>query len=159
MLGEVTLFQFPPPRGGERLTRPRTMSRLNFNSRPREGANERGGVYVGGRSISIPAPARGRTNPRCPEDGQYPFQFPPPRGGELAAGDVVWVPSISIPAPVRGRTGVTEDARDVLTISIPAPVRGRTPALRGEIPPGRDFNSRPREGANPLHSIRPRRQR
>ena len=54
-------FQFPPPRGGERLWPGSCGQRRDFNSRPREGAN---------------TCARGVT---C-DEGK--FQFPPPRGGE-----------------------------------------------------------------------------
>ena len=77
------VFQFPPPRGGEPWTLCTRAQASNFNSRPREGANiindflhhvcvfqfppPRGGEPRMGHeiqhssSISIPAPARGRT--------------------------------------------------------------------------------------------------
>ena len=99
----------------------------NFNSRPREGANVNL-HFLGGRGcISIPAPARGRTNYATVPAFSITFQFPPPRGGErgpLQADDLPLF--ISIPAPARGRTG-----------GGPAGPAGTA-----------DFNSRPREGAN-----------
>ena len=55
-------FQFPPPRGGE-------LGKKGFS----------GTIST----ISIPAPARGRTPPPRRSLRQFPFQFPPPRGGEL----------------------------------------------------------------------------
>ena len=99
------IFQFPPPRGGER-SRPRPRRRsADFNSRPREGANHAAVDAVEKLAISIPAPARGRTSARRQSEphGEYfnsrpreganllallvdqrldGFQFPPPRGGE-----------------------------------------------------------------------------
>ena len=102
---ERFLFQFPPPRGGERPPH-----------------------FVGAKlKISIPAPARGRTAARIaagdsasyfnsrPREGANivsykgklyrSFQFPPPRGGEQALNNVYAVfIEISIPAPARGRT-------------------------------------------------------
>ena len=81
------------------------MSVLDFNSRPREGANLQHHSENLGDRISIPAPARGRTygltrreciscnfnsRPREGANGLHflphlhanGFQFPPPRGGE-----------------------------------------------------------------------------
>ena len=54
-------FQFPPPRGGERGIHPLDVLLANFNSRPREGANPETLVSYTVGGISIPAPARGRT--------------------------------------------------------------------------------------------------
>ena len=106
--------------------------------------------YAASADISIPAPVRGRT---C-------------AGPRRAAG----CPPISIPAPARGRTDYHHQRRHGNQISIPAPARGRTalfvsvpyllifqfPPPRGgeprypalSCPLRRDFNSRPREGAN-----------
>ena len=121
--------------------------------------------------ISIPAPARGRTNGA----GYYDFdivlfQFPPPRGGERlkalsAALDMISIPApargrtyvairqtekqkISIPAPARGRTHEWDKVELAVVISIPAPARGRTSQCRPGLHPRWNFNSRPREGAN-----------
>ena len=124
-------FQFPPPRGGEQIKR-----KISAEI-----------------SISIPAPARGRTlnHPLCSYRSR--FQFPPPRGGEQrkcfgfvyyqyfnsrpreganigfqAQGDSAR--NISIPAPARGRTFDTTFLALAFQISIPAPARGRTSTER-----------------------------
>ena len=85
-----------------------------------------GAVLVSRMYISIPAPARGRTT---------------------LFGAIVFLLIISIPAPARGRTISSAFNRSLLLISIPAPARGRTlfPFLVETL---RNFNSRPREGAN-----------
>ena len=58
----LSIFQFPPPRGGE--------PKRQVKSKPLE-------------NISIPAPARGRTRAFRDElKAKGLFQFPPPRGGE-----------------------------------------------------------------------------
>ena len=97
-------FQFPPPRGGEQKPPDWWGVSLNFNSRPREGANRSEGrsgwprSYFNSRPregandfqlpaqavqvISIPAPARGRTTYFGALILPETFQFPPPRGGE-----------------------------------------------------------------------------
>ena len=99
-----------------------------FNSRPREGANliqpGRGSRLL---AISIPAPVRGRT---C-------------AGPRRAAG----CPPISIPAPARGRTRGIPARRRARLFQFPPP-RGGEPDARSCLCGCRDFNSRPREGAN-----------
>ena len=77
-------FQFPPPRGGERCPCSSVGCRcMDFNSRPREGANGRSNGNPVTEAISIPAPARGRTGQSIPHGfSRFQFQFPPPRGGE-----------------------------------------------------------------------------
>ena len=121
------IFQFPPPRGGERTPAVGIGTISDFNSRPREGANRPQDDLPVKGGISIPAPARGRTDGRT-------VQLP--------------LIAISIPAPARGRTYSAgryppaayfnsrprEGANSgrwmvwniVLMISIPAPARGRT---------------------------------
>ena len=164
-------FQFPPPRGGERLylqpqgcrhsisipapARGRTGAPVRgvrrpyyFNSRPREGANridKDARIHDG---ISIPAPARGRTvrTARPARSGQ--FQFPPPRGGEHPAPSKNPVQRISIPAPARGRTGTGLTRHRGLEFQFPPPRGGEPPNWAGRGIPTRYFNSRPREGAN-----------
>ena len=167
----TALFQFPPPRGGEPGSPCAMIQALNFNSRPREGANRASLPGLSAWQISIPAPARGRTLAYAYRTSRHVFQFPPPRGGEHP-DSVAYCASvtISIPAPARGRTGKKGFSGTISTISIPAPARGRTFSpdflRRGQnisIPaPARgrtdfisfqpvvvaDFNSRPREGAN-----------
>ena len=60
--GQAEIFQFPPPRGGERLFYSSEIFSSYFNSRPREGANLRWWQRCSWPcQISIPAPARGRT--------------------------------------------------------------------------------------------------
>ena len=99
----------------------------NFNSRPREGANRRDADATdGGHAISIPAPARGRTD--FPNQDEVPGNFNS-RPREGANRFVAWYSmpvSISIPAPARGRTGPLRLIVVALFISIPAPARGRT---------------------------------
>ena len=78
------LFQFPPPRGGEQRWNVSALEPGDFNSRPREGANIFRAVHgTHPTVISIPAPARGRTQVS--------------RSFDLRS-------LISIPAPARGRT-------------------------------------------------------
>ena len=102
------------------------LGRVNFNSRPREGAN-------------------------CPTSPLFwaaaAFQFPPPRGGEHFCLVVLFISQISIPAPARGRTW--------LTCRIPAysyfnsrPREGANAQRLPAVGVVADFNSRPREGAN-----------
>ena len=119
-------FQFPPPRGGEPEAKIFPRLEADFNSRPREGANPNGlwrnfaGIHFNSR----------------------------PREGANTTVDngVIRIP-ISIPAPARGRT--IEDLMKQVheAISIPAPARGRTMG-RSNIYQPKNFNSRPREGAN-----------
>ena len=104
LVGCKPQFQFPPPRGGERLHSAHKKRRLHFNSRPREGANSHHRPPPLRHPISIPAPARGRTWIEAVMTAGGVFQFPPPRGGEHPSlfKMVSW--PISIPAPARGRT-------------------------------------------------------
>ena len=124
------------------------VSDLNFNSRPREGANAIFVVAAEMYDISIPAPARGRTDTIRALSALIEFQFPPPRGGEPGKWGsapavsyfnsrpreganctnmhLLGIQNISIPAPARGRTdgSIAQVCRE--EISIPAPARGRT---------------------------------
>ena len=98
----------------------------DFNSRPREGANAIFVVAAEMYDISIPAPARGRTDTIRALSALIEFQFPPPRGGELLAYAYRTIRHVFQFPPPRGGE------------------RGETGA-RGQ---QTDFNSRPREGAN-----------
>ena len=121
-----------------------------------------------GKTISIPAPARGATNTTMLNGFAGVFQFPPLREGRLVRelirkNKVI----ISIPAPARGATGPDDggtarhpyfnsrpcergdqmppNSAVALFISIPAPARGAT---RGALRCAEEhlhFNSRPCE--------------
>ena len=100
--------------------------------------------------ISIPAPARGRTIFSVCGIWITVFQFPPPRGGEPDTKyKYVRKTIFQFPPPRGGEPLLPRLEAPAGDISIPAPARGRTRRFR--ISPGilADFNSRPREGANP----------
>ena len=119
-------FQFPPPRGGE----------PDFFR------------HCKSHCISIPAPARGRTEAQQLKAQRDLISIPAPARGRTAVLPMeVMQDAISIPAPARGRTAWKRNQETSYFISIPAPARGRTLnfcrwAVRLY------FNSRPREGAN-----------
>ena len=120
----------------------------NFNSRPREGANDRVKLSPVDHLISIPAPARGRTFYSLHVHTPGYFNSRPREGAnvrrELALDDV----EISIPAPARGRTEEMEKMVEACEFQFPPP-RGGEP--HPECHAGNQriyFNSRPREGAN-----------
>ena len=125
--------------------------------------------YAASADISIPAPARGRTRGIPARRRARLFQFPPPRGGEPDARSCLCGcrdfnsrpreganpqlfgplphPVISIPAPARGRTRGIPARRRARLFQFPPP-RGGEPDARSCLCGCRDFNSRPREGAN-----------
>ena len=151
--GFCSLFQFPPPRGGELMVAFLFSLEDNFNSRPREGANDVNGGRFALDGISIPAPARGRTDgPNCSRF-QPLFQFPPPRGGEPSSRYSSGHRSaISIPAPARGRTPAQGLISRCVLFQFPPP-RGGEPRENVWKPTPTYFNSRPREGANLRRAI------
>ena len=79
----AVVFQFPPPRGGERTSNPPISRPSYFNSRPREGANISKAAmnWLGTHFNSRP---REGANIAAILFGSALalFQFPPPRGGE-----------------------------------------------------------------------------
>ena len=121
------IFQFPPPRGGEPPSRRVRRHLDDFNSRPREGANLLRYLKEEHPLISIPAPARGRTSAfQSGNCSMILFQFPPPRGGEPCSGVF----------PLQ-----------LCTFQFPPPRGGEHTGFSGFLL-WKDFNSRPREGAN-----------
>ena len=75
-------FQFPPPRGGEPKLKEMRCHYMDFNSRPREGANMVWHCLPSFRlSISIPAPARGRTETAPARTGWNAYFNSRPREG------------------------------------------------------------------------------
>ena len=145
-----SVFQFPPPRGGERLARNANNYFGIFQFPPPRGGEPNNYFGMMGSYISIPAPARGRTLELLDGLLSGSFQFPPPRGGERLVVNAdrsfndnfnsrpreganfedtngAAFSDISIPAPARGRTsGIGGNRERVAHISIPAPARGRT---------------------------------
>ena len=118
-----------------------------FNSRPREGANFLGGLVISQAKISIPAPARGRTNRASFPSPRRIFQFPPPRGGEQYFISFLHFSPDFNSRPREGANAKAFERVGGHLISIPAPARGRTKGFRNYLIYGY-FNSRPREGAN-----------
>ena len=122
-------------------------------------------------AISIPAPARGRTNsvPTRESAGNY-FNSRPREGANTVAADDITIGNdfnsrpreganlqhhpkdfgdcISIPAPARGRTILQKDPWIEAVIFQFPPPRGGEQRIFGDHPLCRYFNSRPREGAN-----------
>ena len=144
-----------------------------FNSRPREGANEknpntsitadafqfpppRGGELLFALSlachdlISIPAPARGRTSKPTTEHNRIAYFNSRPREGanprrpRLATRTRIF----QFPPPRGGEQARSSGASQSVIISIPAPARGRTTCGKRSSSKTTYFNSRPREGAN-----------
>ena len=142
-------ISIPAPARGRTDLPHRLAEAMNFNSRPREGANSK----VFPRTsltppISIPAPARGRTlvkvalggacyfNSRPREGANMgeltscspsKFQFPPPRGGEQGKEALTDAGKIfQFPPPRGGELSKSVLAEPGSLISIPAPARGRT---------------------------------
>ena len=166
----VRLFQFPPPRGGERYrfcssmatgaisipapARGRTRGLAggypcyDFNSRPREGANlQRRKTWQVFNDFN----SRPREGANCCFLRYRPgteFQFPPPRGGEPSVG-APWkkLSRFQFPPPRGGEPYLLSWASPVRAFQFPPPRGGEQGA---EIRNGEmfHFNSRPREGAN-----------
>ena len=103
---------------------------IDFNSRPREGANST--RYT-------------RMIPRTK------FQFPPPRGGERRCADSQRPRLYFNSRPREGANPHLVQLHPAVAISIPAPARGRTGVTKMVTSPIPHFNSRPREGANGRH--------
>ena len=146
------MFQLTPPRGGRQVRpvlvvglppvsthapargatreRERDAGRAlrRFNSRPREGGDERQQRARSLLVVSTHAPARGATRPgRKRSIAHTPFQLTPPRGGRRAAN-----------VEVRAECGPFQ-----LT-----PPRGGRLRQRTSLANLRSFNSRPREGGD-----------
>ena len=121
-------FNSRPREGANLLASPPFLPRAYFNSRPREGANNCRDTHWSLRTISIPAPARGRT---------------------VSAVFITRSMFISIPAPARGRTWTSRASTGtaVRVFQFPPP-RGGEPSSDRQTAGRSDFNSRPREGAN-----------
>ena len=101
---------------------------MNFNSRPREGANPSGGY---------------------PEN-QFDelFQFPPPRGGEHTFHVmVIQGKGVQFPPPRGGEPEQICCPVCFFVFQFPPP-RGGEPPVSGRVRKRVNFNSRPREGAN-----------
>ena len=128
-----------------------------------------------GYTISIPAPARGRTAvlicvaQQCNDFNSRPreganvsksrssssansFQFPPPRGGErFMQGKQFENASFQFPPPRGGEPG-GNPVTDIDDISIPAPARGRTSASM-RFPLVFVFQFPPPRGGEPLPGL------
>ena len=168
----LTLFQFPPPRGGEPASAPGGNAGHYFNSRPREGANA---VFSGVQRGPVDFNSRPREGANTYQQAELKiredFNSRPREGANPWPHAAHGTRSrISIPAPARGRTtriafkkggylfqfppprGGERQARlhaaNFCKISIPAPARGRTETAGLGRCRKWDFNSRPREGAN-----------
>ena len=116
-----------PARGRTFGLEPYTRATINFNSRPREGANQ-GGVWDTAQQQNFNSRPREGANVR-PRHKHHPdlhFNSRPREGANLCRHPTNRKTKISIPAPARGRT----------------PRRKRVPTKHHH------FNSRPREGAN-----------
>ena len=163
------MFQFTRPRGARPSTPDTTSDAGRFNSRAREGRDERsqrrhGGVF----EVSIHAPARGATLRDSPRTRKMAsFQFTRPRGARRNVLSVRnTIRRVSIHAPARGATTLVmtsfssspfqftrpRGARPTApiatsfasaSVSIHAPARGATDMVYFCI---RCFNSRAREG-------------
>ena len=73
-----TLISIPAPVRGRTFGLPHAGPERDFNSRPREGANQLFVETELGGNISIPAPVRGRTDKMGLSEDEMQFQFPPP---------------------------------------------------------------------------------
>ena len=131
-------FQFTLPRRERRRTTRRTAYSEDFNSRSREGSDFALLLHTLCSKISIHAPAKGATNRR-------PFG--------------VCCKVISIHAPAKGATTGDASFNPYYGISIHAPAKGATGGK--EVPDVRyaDFNSRSREGSDPVQPSRRKSER
>mgnify|MGYP006953361142 CR=1 FL=1 len=82
------------------------------------------------------------------------FQFTLPRGERLKATPEVSVWYVSIHAPARGATRKISPRRINISVSIHAPARGATHHRRSSPPTSERFNSRSREGSDPIEARR-----
>jgi len=148
----VDRFQSTPPHGGERVSAQRAYPLGCFNPRPRTGANSIWRRVYDRISVSIHAPARGRTFRRAKARPADAFQSTPPHGGEPATGNALTIDVDGFnPRP---RTGANIDAAIlgvVSAVSIHAPARGRTSAC-AIIVWSDGFQSTPPHGGEPRFS-------
>ena len=123
----TTLFQFTPPRGGDKSSAGNKSSSIVFQFTPPRGGDDDQVIHeTSAVSISIHAPAWGRRG--C---GQKQKEILP----------------ISIHAPAWGRHGKLNIIALSPTISIHAPAWGRREAHSAHFSGHTYFNSRPRVGA------------
>ena len=146
--GRYLTISIPAPARGRTVVSCAIALELNFNSRPREGANLRW-ERPGRNSPDF------NSRPREGANLSFVFWFVgwhfnsrPREGANFLHPQFERPVTISIPAPARGRTCVHAFSFGVGHISIPAPARGRTGGHSAATVAGVHFNSRPREGAN-----------
>ena len=145
-------FQFPPPRGGEPSDLVHSHGDVDFNSRPREGANDPAVLRQRLGAISIPAPARGRTACRRCRRSARPISIPAPARGRTSARLSPCALTDFNSRPREGANAQTHRAGLFILFQFPPP-RGGEPKPANTDPPPEYFNSRPREGANPGQAV------
>ena len=122
------MFQFSPPRGGQRVYRISWRNPYLFQfSPPRGGQRMPLPEPYHPNEVSILAPTRGATRTRFCCASCEKFQFSPPRGGQQHTHDIEGTKQMFQFSPPRG--GQRIQARWVSTIpyvSILAPTRGAT---------------------------------
>ena len=143
-------FQFPPPRGGRQCGRPGKQPVLFISiPAPAWGATHPAGLPSSDANISIPAPAWGATRRTRRSGRNCEFQFPPPRGGRRRALPYLRGSGNFNSRPRVGGDGVVLVARVVdQLISIPAPAWGATVLDIVFSVNVIYFNSRPRVGGD-----------
>ena len=138
-----------PAWGATHSSRFPSLSRSDFNSRPRVGGDHKPVGTTRISKISIPAPAWGATHVHVNVKPGKAFQFPPPRGGRHAPAQFSAPASIfQFPPPRGGRLLCGRAGRSFYRISIPAPAWGATSFLQLSLLHQLYFNSRPRVGGD-----------
>ena len=147
-------FQFTRPRGARHNLSATKASSRGFNSRAREGRDDRGERGPGGEDVSIHAPARGATAVARPRARLGRFQFTRPRGARPSSWDGAATCSRFNSRAREGRDppGLPDFRR--LAVSIHAPARGATASSPRRARSPTRFNSRAREGRDAAHGGR-----
>ena len=128
---------------------------VDFNSRPREGANALDRHVNLIVAISIPAPARGRTRNIIPGGKILIISIPAPARGRTAKFWLIWLPSPNFNSrPREGANKTFLSAIDNFPYFNSRPREGANCVGWLPLPGYPDFNSRPREGANIVHCPR-----
>ena len=164
-------FQFTHPGGVRLIPREASSSTPSFNSRTREGCDQKQAEVQGCLRVSIHAPGRGATEFKEATHLGYEFQFTHPggvrrylysvwvfrvkvsihapgRGATFSLIDSFLYPDVSIHAPGRGATAAQAEYFNNPLVSIHAPGRGATIYIRRCAVLTSCFNSRTREGCD-----------
>ena len=123
----------------------------HFNSRTREGCDPPHRAVAFDEAISTHAPVKGATIDKATEIAYSNIStHAPVKGATCRMPPPPHKPTISTHAPVKGATNRSCYGFEIKKISTHAPVKGATRHLVAYQRDPRDFNSRTREGCDPV---------